>query len=89
MSIHFTKNVHFTKLVRVEGRLREFNFRKMGGPAEEKFSVDTVDLRGNRIMFFMKKENENWKINSGLVPVWVTQSEANLNEMIKEELNLQ
>ena len=89
MSIHFVKNVHFTKLVRVEGRLREFNFRKMGSPAEEKFSVDTVDLRGNRIMFFMKKEDENWKINSSLVPAWVTQSEANLNEMIKEELNLQ
>ena len=86
MSIHFIKNVHFTKLVRVEGRLREFNFRKMGGPAEEKFSVD---LRGNRIMFFMKKEEDNWKINSSLVPAWVTQSEANLNEMIKEELNLQ
>lgn len=86
--MHFVKNVHFTKLVRVEGRLREFNFRKMGGPEEEKFSVDTVDLRGNRIMFFMKKENENWKINSTLVPVWVTQSEAKLNEMIKEELNL-
>lgn len=61
----------------------------MGGPAEEKFSVDTVDLRGNRIMFFMKKEDDTWKINSSLVPAWVTQSEANFNEMIKEELNLQ
>lgn len=85
MSIQFIKLVHFTRLVKAEGRLREFNFRKMGGP-DEKFSVDTVDLRGNRIMFFMKKENEDWKINTSLLPAWVMQSEPSLNEMIKEEL---
>lgn len=87
MSIQFSKMVHFTRLVKAEGRLREFNFRKLGGSGEEKFSVDTVDLRGNRIIFFMTKENDSWKINSSVLPNWVIQSEPSLNDMIKEELS--
>ncbi len=40
MRIHFVKNIQFTKLLKAEGRLREFNFRKLGGQQEGIFTVD-------------------------------------------------
>jgi len=64
MNIQFKKNIQFTKIVKAEGRLREFNFRKLGGINEGIFTVDVVDDRGNRIMLKMHKENNQWKSNS-------------------------
>ena len=49
MQIHFTKQIHFTRLIKAGGRLREFNFRKMKQLDQDVFSVDTVDDRGNRM----------------------------------------
>ena len=46
MQIQFTKNIQFTRLVKADGRLREFNFRKYRGEEGELlFSVDVVDDR--------------------------------------------
>jgi len=87
MQIQFTKNIQFTRLVKAEGRLREFNFRKYRGEEGELlFSVDVVDDRGNRIIFKMKKEDDGWKIVPSPLPVWVTNNEKNFNELIEEEL---
>ena len=88
MHIHFTKVVHFTRLIKAGGRLREFNFRKLRQGDEDIFSVDTVDDRGNRILFHMKKDSAtSWTINTQLVlPVWITENEAKLREQIEEEL---
>jgi hypothetical protein len=87
MQIQFTKNIQFTRLVKAEGRLREFNFRKYRGEEGELlFSVDVVDDRGNRILFKMKKEDDGWKIMPAPLPVWVTSNEKNFNELIEEEL---
>jgi hypothetical protein len=55
MQIHFTKNIQFTKLLKAEGRLREFNFRKVNAPQETLFTIDVCDDRGNRIMFRMQQ----------------------------------
>ena len=88
MQLQSIKNIQFTKLVKAEGRLREFNFRKFrGDDGEMLFSVDVVDDRGNRISFRMKKESGNWKIVPGLWPAWVINVENNLHELIEEELN--
>ena len=35
MQIQFTKNIQFTRLVKADGRLREFNFRKYRGDEGE------------------------------------------------------
>lgn len=78
-----TKNIQFTRLLKADGRLREFNFRKMGGAQEAMFSVDVVDDRGNRIMFHMHKENNAWKIAEPDVPAWVTQNEDQLDKSIE------
>ena len=87
MQIHFTKVVHFTRLIKAGGRLREFNFRKLRQLEEDVFSVDTVDDRGNRILFYMHKgSNENWSIASQPLPAWITENEQILREQIDLEL---
>jgi hypothetical protein len=86
MPIQFIKNIQFSKLIKAEGRLREFNFRKTGLGGDEKCSVDTVDDRGNRIIFSMLRENGTWKLGSALLPKWITQYEGNLHEAIEEEV---
>jgi len=87
MQVQFIKNIQFTRLVRADGRLREFNFRKYRGEEGELlFSVDVVDDRGNRIIFKMKKEDTSWKIIPSPLPAWVTNNEKVFNELIEEEL---
>lgn len=87
--MQFVKNIQFTRLIKADGRLREFNFRKMITSQETLFSVDVVDDRGNRIMFKMNKQDGNWKIIPTPVPVWVQDQEQNMSEMINEELTAQ
>lgn len=86
MQIQFNKNIQFTRLVRADGRLREFNFRKLGGINEGIFTVDVSDDRGNRIMFRMQKENDTWKIIPQPLPGWVVEQEGRFHELIEEEL---
>ena len=87
MQLQFVRNIQFTKLVKAEGRLREFNFRKFSGlEGEWLFSIDVVDDRGNRIIFRMKKEDSGWKILPGQWPAWVLSNENNFHELIEEEL---
>ena len=89
MPIQFVKNIQFSKLIKAEGRLREFNFRKTGTGSEEKCSVDTVDDRGNRIIFSMLREGGSWKLSSTLLPKWICQYEVQLNDAIEEEISQQ
>lgn len=86
MKMQFTRNIHFTRLLKAEGRAREFNFRKMRVENEDLFSVDVVDNRGNRIIFRMHKENGAWKIIPQQLPDWITENEEKFNEAIEEEL---
>jgi hypothetical protein len=86
MRVQFIKNIHFTKLLKINGRLREFNFRKFKGVQEELFSVDVSDERGNRIMFQMQRDGNAWKITDQQVPKWIMENEGNFNELIEEEL---
>lgn len=86
MQIQFIKNIQFTKLIKAEGHLREFNFRKLTGFQDELFTVDVSDDRGNRIMFRMRKDNGIWKIIPQPMPEWVAQNEAVFNDVIEEEL---
>jgi hypothetical protein len=83
------RNIQFSKLVKTEGRLREFNFRKVNGLHEELFTVDVSDDRGNRIMFKMHKEGSDWAILTDQpLPDWVRSSSSRFNELIDEELKI-
>ncbi|HQD09964.1 MAG TPA: hypothetical protein PLQ65_09885, partial [Flavihumibacter sp.] len=53
------------------------------------FSIDVVDDRGNRVMFRMRKEDNEWVIIAQPLPAWVQEQEKVLSDMIKEELNAQ
>ena len=83
------KNVQFSKLIKAEGRLREFNFRKVNGLHEELFTVDVSDDRGNRIMFKMRKEGNEWLIATDHpIPDWVKNYSPRYKEAIEEELGI-
>ena len=87
MKIEFIKNIQFTKLVKTEGRLREFNFRKINGIKEGMFTVDVSEDRGNRIIFTMQKDKEGQKIvGNDPVPDWIKKNEATISELIEGEL---
>ena len=87
MQINFTKVVHFTRLIKAGGRLREFNFRKLRGQDMETFTVDTVDDRGNRILLRMQKNSSNhWSILQQMLPKWIPENEDKLHEAIENEL---
>ena len=86
MQIRFIKNVQFTKVLKAEGRMREFNFRKPNGREQALCTVDVSDDRGHRIIFNMQKGDNSWKIMPQPLPVWVTQLENKLSELIEEEL---
>lgn len=90
MQILFTKVIHFTSLVKAGGRLREFNLRKLKHqPDKTVFSIDTVDDRGNRIIFRMEKETAGaWHLvpQDQPLPSWIAEVESKLADTIEEEL---
>jgi hypothetical protein len=87
MNFHFTRNIHFTKLVKTNDRLREFNFRMLPGTSNSTFHVDVPDDRGNRIVFkMMKQEGNNWRIVEQQLPSWISDHEKKLNDLIEEEI---
>lgn len=88
MKLHFTKNVHFTKLIKINDRLKEFNFRRVSNEQDPFFTVDVSDDRGNRIMFRMEKRDaNNWQIVDDILPQWVSNNENKLHESIEEALH--
>ena len=87
MASLFIKNVQFSRLVKADGSLREFNFRRYNDPqAGVLFSVDVCDLRNNRIAFKMQHTDTAWKIVQSPVPEWVSKNEHILNQLIEEEM---
>ncbi|MFD2921867.1 hypothetical protein ACFS6H_19260 [Terrimonas rubra] len=84
MHINFSKIVHFTRLIKAGGRLREFNFRKVTVDGEEIFNADTVDDRGNRILFRMQKKDGKWILSPlQILPQWITENEDKFNSEIE------
>ena len=88
MITNFIKAITFTRIIKAGGRLREFNFRKFTRENQELFSVDTVDNRGDRIVFRMQRSgNNHWSITQLEPPTWVRENESLLDEAIETELH--
>lgn len=85
MELKYVKNIQFTRLIKVDGQLKEFNFRKSNGKPEGTFTVDVIDAKGNRIIFNMEMTGSHWKITSNELPAWILESENNFHEIIEEE----
>lgn len=89
MIVQFNRNIQFSKLIKADGRLREFNFRRVNGLSEELFTVDVSDDRGNRLMFKMRKEGSDWLILTDKpIPEWIWTNSLSFNEAIEEELKI-
>jgi hypothetical protein len=78
-------NIFFSKLIKLDGRLREFNFRKATS-AQNSFHVDVTDDRGQRIMFYMQKDVDGeWNAQLNSLPNWLQYATPFLSTAIKEE----
>ena len=88
MELKFVKNIQFTKLIKVNGRLKEFNFRKPNGKQEGLFTVDVIDENAKRIIFTMEKLDSIWKIINIQLPAWVMEKETDFHEIIEEEFKM-
>lgn len=86
MHVQFIRNIQFTKVLKADGRMREFNFRKPNGHQEGIFTVDVSDDRGNRIVFKMERQDNTWKIMPQQLPAWIHENEPVLQELIIEEM---
>jgi hypothetical protein len=86
MDMRFVKTIQFTRLIKAGGRLREFNFRKINNTESELFTVNVCDDRGERILFYMLKEQNDWRLGSQQLPAWIGQQEDQLNIAIEDEL---
>lgn len=82
----FRKNIQFTRLIKANGRLKEFNFRK-SNPQGKIYEVDVSDEQGNRFMFNMQLGDDGWKLKGALLPLWVSEVENSLESAILEEEN--
>ncbi len=86
--INFIKAITFTRVIKAGGRLREFNFTKFNNAGPDLFSVDTVDNRGDRILFRMQRsDNNHWSITQMVGPTWIQENENLLDEAIETELH--
>lgn len=86
--ISFNKMIHFSRLVKIDGRLREFNYRKNITVGADVYDVDTADERGNRLFFRLSKENGEWTLTSKQnLPGWITNYQDQLVTELEEGLN--
>lgn len=79
------RNIQFTRLIKVNGRLKEFNFRKRNLENGPQYDVDVSDERNNRYMFTMLNSSLGWKISPGALPTWITDIESGLHDAILKE----
>jgi hypothetical protein len=78
--------MQFTRLIKVNGLLKEFNFTKANRDNTGSFSVDTIDDRGNRIIFSMIKTEKGWELEpESFLPGWISAIEPQLNKQIEDE----
>lgn len=74
-------NIAFTLLIKINGKQREFNFRKR---SDSNYDTDTNDEHGNRYTFRMEKATDAWKINGKSLPAWLMESEGLISEALEK-----
>lgn len=79
------KNVQFSKLIKAEGRLREFNFRKSNGIGGPVYHVDVSDDRGNRYYINMILEDKIWTVQEKNLPAWIQEATVQFQPAIAEQ----
>lgn len=75
-------NIVFTLLIKINGRQREFNFRRR---PDGNYDTDTNDDRSNRYTFRMEKTDGTWRIIGKQLPAWLMESESLINEGLEKQ----
>ncbi len=87
MNFEVKRNLQFTRLIKADGRLREFNFTRLTGLMDGFFNMDVVDELGNRIIFQLKQNGSDWDVLEPQLPNWITSNINILQEAIETELS--
>lgn len=75
-------NIAFTLLIKINGRQREFNFRKR---QDDNYDTDTNDEYGNRYIFRMIRTDDDWKISGKALPSWLTENEKVIHDALEKK----
>lgn len=78
----YLKNIAFTALIKINGRLREFNFRRRH---ELLYDGDTNDERGERYFFNAQKVNDQWTLTGSVLPSWIILHQIPITEAIVKQ----
>jgi hypothetical protein len=71
----FSPNIAFTSLIKIEGRLREFNFWKK---SDMVYEIDVSDDRGDRYYFEMVKKENSWEMKDKSLRRWLSKFEEEI-----------
>lgn len=74
-------NIAFTLLIKVNGRLKEFNFRKR---SVNTYDANTNDELSSRYFFGMEKTEGVWKITGKNLPGWLLENEATISAALEQ-----
>jgi hypothetical protein len=79
------KLIQFSRLVKINGRLHEINYKKNNIAGSYVFDVDTADDRGNRIFFRLIKDQNEWDLTaSQKLPDWISENKLQLATELEE-----
>ena len=80
------QNIAFSRVLKMNGRVWEFNFRKLPGEPNA-FHTDFTDAKDNRVQFILFHDIDGtWKIKGTLVPSWVLNEIPMLSNVIDEHV---
>lgn len=77
-------NIHFTRLIKIGDRLREFNFRKMPGSLVS-YHIDVTDEKGKRLIFTLHKDEQGLWQTSQTLPLWLEACIPMLTGIVEEQ----
>ena len=80
--MNISRNIHYTILIKINGRLREFNFRKR---SDDLYDSDTSDERGTRFQFKLNRTEGNWEITGLNVPAWILDNQQQIISAVQQE----
>lgn len=80
------RNIHFTLLIKIGGRLREFNFRRRN---PDLYDGDTSDERGTRFQFKFIRQDGSFEFeNTAGLPSWIADNKKAIGTAVEaEEVN--
>ena len=78
------RQIQFSKAIKANGVIREFNFLKIKTAAIPTYHVDVSDERGNRHYFSLIYENDEWIIPKTTIPGWITAARNEIAAVVSE-----